>query len=131
MELLPEHIKAQLPPLYSQEHEHDPMVYVKFFHPNSHWTWYATEYNPQERLFFGWVYGDFPELGYFSLAELEAVKDPLGMGIERDEHFTAMKLSEVKKLHPEMPAIVLNPPQLIIVLFVDNDEGKEEENTQQ
>ena len=44
--LLPKEIREQLPLLYSQEHEKDPMVYVKFFHPNSHWTWYATEFDP-------------------------------------------------------------------------------------
>ncbi len=99
MELFPEEIRRQLPLLYSQEHEPDPVVYVKFFHPNSHWTWYATEYDPQQGLFFGWVYGDEPELGYFTLHEFEEFQDPLGIGIERDEHFTPMKLSEVKKLH--------------------------------
>ena len=67
MTLFPEEIRKQLPPLYSQEHEQDPMVYVKFFHPNSHWTWYATEFDPYHGMFFGWVYGDYPELGYFSL----------------------------------------------------------------
>ncbi len=123
MELLPEEVRKQLPPLYSQEYEQDPMVYVKFFHPNSYWTWYATEFDPQQGIFFGWVYGDFPELGYFSLAELEEVKDPLGMGIERDLHFTPMRLSEVKKLHPDTPAITLNPPHTIIVFFVDDDDG--------
>ena len=103
MELLPEEVRKLLPPLYSQEHEQDPMVYVKFFHPNSHWTWYAIEFDPNHGMFFGWVYGDYPELGYFSLTELEEFKDPLGIGVERDAHFTPMRLSEVKKLHPETP----------------------------
>ena len=33
MELLTEELRQQLPPLYSQEHEDDPMVICKFFHP--------------------------------------------------------------------------------------------------
>jgi hypothetical protein len=70
-------------------------------------------------------------MGYFSLKELEAITDPLGLGIERDEHFTPKRLSEVKKLHPETPATVLNPPQTIIVFFVDDEEGKEEQDGQQ
>ncbi len=122
MNLLPEEVLKQLPPLYSQEHEPDPMVICKFFHPNSYWTWYATEFDPIQGIFFGWVYGDFPELGYFSLSELEEFKDQLGLGIERDEHFTPMRLSEVKQLHPDAPAMLLTPPQPIIVIFVDDEE---------
>jgi len=100
MELLPQELRQQLPPLYSQEHVKDPMVICKFFHPLSNMTWYAIEGSPEgdDFLFFGWVYSDFPELGYFSLHEMQEVK-VMGLGIERDEHFTPMKLSEVKKLH--------------------------------
>ena len=111
MNLFPEEVRKQLPPLYSQEHVEDPMVICKFFHPLSHWTWYAYEGSPVDAdgyydtdkekvdfLFFGWVYGDVPELGYFSLSEMESINVG-GLGIERDEHFTPMKLSEVKKLH--------------------------------
>src|SRR5881227_959341 len=99
MELLPEELKQQLPPLYSQEHVEDPMVICKFFHPLSDWTWYATEGSPEDDdfLFFGWVHSDFPELGYFSLNEMQAVR-VMGLGIERDLRFTPMRLSEVKKL---------------------------------
>ena len=46
MELFPEEVRTQLPPLYSQEHVEDPMVICKFFHPLSHWTWYAYEGSP-------------------------------------------------------------------------------------
>ena len=100
MELLTEELRQQLPPLYSQEHEQDPMVYAKFFHPLTDMTWYATEGSPEgdDFIFFGWVHSDFSELGYFSLNEMEGVQ-VMGLGIERDEHFAPMKLSEVKKLH--------------------------------
>ena len=100
MELLPKEIADQLPPLYSQEHETDPMVICKFFHPLSNMTWYATEGSPEgdDFIFFGWVHSDFPELGYFSLNEMKEVKVK-GLGIERDLHFTPKKLSEVKKEH--------------------------------
>lgn len=98
MELLPSDVAKTLPPLCSQDGSPDPMVWVKFFHPLSSWTWYATEYDPQERVFFGWVYGDFPELGYFSLDEMEAVR-VRGLGMERDVHFTPTPLSQVKKLY--------------------------------
>ena len=102
MELLPQELRQQLPPLYAQEHEQDPMVYAKFYHPLSNLTWYAYEGSPEgdDFIFFGWVESDFPELGYFSLKELESV-NVIGLGIERDEHFTPMRLSDVKKLHAE------------------------------
>ena len=43
IELLPNELRAMLPPLYSQEHEEDPLVICKFFTPDSNWTWYALE----------------------------------------------------------------------------------------
>src|SRR6266849_6710257 len=111
MKLLTEELKKQLPQLYSQQNETDPLVICKFFHPLSFWTWYAIEGSPVDAdgyydtdkekvdfLFFGWVYGDDPELGYFSLSEMQAVNVG-GLGIERDDHFTPKKLSEVKKEH--------------------------------
>jgi hypothetical protein len=71
----------------SQEKVKDPVIVAKFFNPCGAGTWYATEYDPKEKLFFGYVsiFGDWnDEWGYFSLAELESYKDPLGIGIERD-----------------------------------------------
>jgi len=100
MELLTPELRQQLPPLYSQEHEKDPMVICKFFHPLSNMTWYATEGSPEgdDFIFFGWVHSASPELGYFSLNEMQEVQ-VMGLGIERDMQFTPQKLSEVKKLH--------------------------------
>jgi DUF2958 family protein len=136
MKLLPEELKQQLPPLYSQEHVEDPLVMCKFFHPLSPWTWYAYEGSPVDEdgyydtdkekvdfVFFGWVNGDFPELGYFSLSELEAV-NVMGLGIERDLHFTPMRLSEVKQLHAEpLPA----PPTLTIIIIDDLEKEGDDE----
>ena len=98
--LLTKELRKKLPPLYSQELVDDPMVICKFFHPLSTMTWYAIEGSPEgdDFIFFGWVHSDSPELGYFSLNEMQEVH-VMGLGIERDEHFTPMKLSEVKKEH--------------------------------
>src|SRR5438477_10452628 len=111
MELLTEELKTQLPPLYSQQNEKDPMVVCKFFHPLTDMTWYAIEGSPVDEdgyfdtnkekvdfLFFGWVYSDFPEFGYISLSEMQDV-EVMGLGMERDLNFTPKKLSEVKKEH--------------------------------
>lgn len=129
MELLPKEVREQLPPLYAQENEHDPLVYVKYFHPLSSWTWYATEGAPdgEDFLFFGWVNGDFPELGYFSLHEMQEVQ-VMGLGIERDLHFQPTRLSEVKKLHAERPASEPHFTPPIIVIFVDETTEETDSN---
>lgn len=72
----------------------DPIARVKFFTPDSSWTYYVTEYDPVERLCFGLVVGLERELGYFSLDELESVKGPLGLAIERDLHWNPRPLSQ-------------------------------------
>jgi hypothetical protein len=56
-----------------QEESKDPLVLAKFFNPFGAGTWYATEYYPEERQFFGYasIFGDWnDEWGYFSLDEL-------------------------------------------------------------
>ncbi len=95
--LLTKEILKKLPSLYSQENNPDPMVQVKFFTPWTSWTWYATEYDPEQRLFFGLVIGQETELGYFSLDELESVRGPCGLKIERDQWFYPVPLSVVKE----------------------------------
>jgi hypothetical protein len=101
MQLLTDELRGQMPPLYAQEHEEDAMVYVKFFTPWTNWTWYATEGSQQEDdyIFFGFVFGHVGEWGYFSLSELESVRGPAGLTIERDLHFTPARWSEVEKRH--------------------------------
>jgi hypothetical protein len=95
MKLLTQEILKKLPTLGATETESDPLAIVKFFHPMSNWTWYATEYSPEERMFFGRVDGHESELGYFSLDELEGVRVH-GLPVERDQWFKPAKLSEVK-----------------------------------
>ena len=91
-------LRTQLPKLYAQEQSSDPLVYVKFFLPFTEWHWYATEFDGKDT-FFVWVYGSYPELGYFSLSELESVRGPYGLPIERDSGFTPTPLSTVKRSH--------------------------------
>jgi hypothetical protein len=42
------------------------------------------------------VHGHEKEMGYFMLSELQSVKGPVGLKIERDMHFIPCKLSEIK-----------------------------------
>ena len=96
MPLLTPTLRASLPPLNGQEGAPDPIVYVRFFTPDSRWTWLATEFDPEEGRFFGLVDGFEPELGYFLLEELETSRGPLGLPIERDLHFTPAPLSTLR-----------------------------------
>jgi len=95
MTLLPDEIRAIIPSLYSQENVSDPIAQIKFFCPWSSWTWYAVEFDGKD-LFFGKVKGFETELGYFSLSELENLRGPGGLRIERDIHFQPQPLSQCK-----------------------------------
>ena len=104
MELLTDELRAQLPALYAQEKNKDPVVHLKFFAPGTCWTWYITEGSPEEDdfIFFGFVFGLEEEWGYSSLNELQAVRiPPFGLPIERDLHFKPAPWSEVEKRHRE------------------------------
>jgi len=97
MQLLPQEIADRLPPLYSQEEQGDSAIaHVKFFTPWTNWTWYASEYDPADRIFFGVVVGHERELGNFSLDELEAIRGPGGLTIERDLSWTPKPLKECR-----------------------------------
>ena len=98
MRLMTKELEKRFSKVGSQEHVKDPMIIAKFFNPCGAGTWYATEYFPEEKLFFGYVsiFGDWnDEWGYFSLAELQSFKGPLGIGIERDLYFGEQKVSSV------------------------------------
>ncbi len=99
MELLPGHLRAILPPLYSQEKVGLTAVApIKFFTPDANWTWYPTEFDGTD-LFFGLVSGFEVELGYFSLSELESIAGPLHLPIERDLYFEPATLAELQTRH--------------------------------
>lgn len=100
MKLLTKEIEKSLPALYSQEDVEDPLVVVKFFDPCGAATWWITEggFDGPGYYFFGLcdLGCGYPELGYVSLAELESIEGPLGLGIERDTSWTPKPLSQVR-----------------------------------
>jgi hypothetical protein len=121
MKLLTKEIANRLPPLYSTEDvpTDDKIVQLKFFHPCGRYTFYACEGSAimpdgsqvplknadlkqaEDVIFFGYCLSPFgpgeDEWGNTSLRELESVRGPLGLGIERDLHFRPTKISEVVK----------------------------------
>lgn len=90
--------RRKLPALYSQDGRGDEAVaHVKFFTPDANATWYATEFGGED-MFFGWcdLGLGFPEMGYFSLRELAAVRGGLGLPVERDRFWGPHTLAEIK-----------------------------------
>jgi hypothetical protein len=84
-------------PTYSGDGKTVVPVIVKFFCPWSSWTWYAVEGNKREDgdwEFFGLVEGHEKELGYFCLSELESLRGPAGLRIERDLYFDGNVLNK-------------------------------------
>jgi len=78
----------------------DIKIIAKYFNPCGPGNWYAAEYDPENRRFFGFVsiFNDpaCDELGYFSLDELQSLRcPPLGLPIERDLYFGEHTLQEV------------------------------------
>ena len=99
MKLLTQELLRRFAKIGRQEEVKDPIVVAKFFNPTGAGTWYATEYDPESRCFFGYVslFGDWnDEWGSFSLGELEDFRGRFGLGIERDRFFRERPISEIQ-----------------------------------
>jgi hypothetical protein len=95
MKLLTKEVLKKLPKLYSQESKGmEALAVVKFFTPDSNWTWYASEFDGKDT-FFGLVDGFEKQLGYFSLSELQEIRGALGLPVERDMYFKPKTLREL------------------------------------
>lgn len=105
-ELLPDDLKDKLPRFYTQDHNKDPTVYVKYFCPTNHWAWFVIEGEAvgTDFKFFGYVIGYVKMWGYFSLDELLSVKCPEGISIKRDESFTPKPASQIPEIPPPHPS---------------------------
>lgn len=69
-----------------RDRDADHVPVVRFFNPVGAGTWLATELDEEGDTLFGLAdlgFG-YPELGSFSLSELESVHLPFGVAIERD-----------------------------------------------
>lgn len=105
--LLPDELRKNIPPLYTQENKKDPTVYVKFFNPYGAGTWFVLEFDGDDTLF---CYVELleNEFGYVALKELEELPAYISgkaypgiQGIERDEHFTPCRLSQCSSFKPK------------------------------
>lgn len=90
MKLLTKEILKALPGIgsMSEMKSEDVKVPLKLFNPCGSQSWFITEYNPETREAFGYVTGmETDELGYINMDELEALRLPFGLTIERDRHW--------------------------------------------
>lgn len=99
MKLLTKTLKKQIPAIYATESIplKEKKIVCKFFNPSGTGTWYVIEGQEEDGdfIFFGLVDLHEKEFGYFSLKELESIKLPLGLKIERDCWFDSCKVSQV------------------------------------
>lgn len=75
----------------------DADVVVKYFNPCGVGTWLITEGEKQENgdwLFFGYCHLFEWEWGYVTLSELESVRLPFGLSIERELYSTGGKVKD-------------------------------------
>jgi hypothetical protein len=124
MKLVTKALEAEFKKIGRQENVKDPIIVCKFFNPAGQGTWYATEMyyvmkkgrageEPEiieveaskldesckgeivDTVFFGYVELLDSEWGYFSLSELESVRLPFGLTIERDLYFNPAPISKI------------------------------------
>jgi len=89
---IPEWMK--IPPLYSTEKAQDPLAVIRLFTPDSNWSWVLSEFDGKDTCF-GLVVGHETELGYVSLSEIQEVRGPLGLRIERDLWFKPRPITDL------------------------------------
>lgn len=87
--LINKDLEKIIPPLYSQEHNDNPIAYARFYVPFTSWQWYILEYSKEESILYGLVYGFEKEYGYISLEELELVQ------ALRDDTFVPTNIKDV------------------------------------
>ncbi|MDT5040620.1 MAG: hypothetical protein QOE51_1605 [Actinoplanes sp.] len=99
---MPANVQEAMPELYEQEKlGNSAVVYVKFFLPGTGWSWFATEFDPLDRICFGYAHNSADpqnaELGYFSLTELEEIRAGGLFRVERDLNWSPISIREVKE----------------------------------
>lgn len=107
MKLLTKALEKKLPKLYATDDlpMEETMAIIKYFTPDSNLTWYVVEgeYDADLKTWrlFGVTTGlDDPEIGYFTLRQLEEVRGKLGLPVERDLYFEPVACSDLLKNNP-------------------------------
>ena len=92
----------KMPKLYETERTplEKKIVGMHFFLGGS--DWYAVEYSPEERIFFGYAILNNnlqnAEWGYFSFDELRELKVRSNFEVDRDLHWTPTRVQDVDRI---------------------------------
>ena len=99
MKLLTKEMKENLPALGSTAEESNPLCVAHFSNPCGAGDWYVIEGGEVngQYIFYGIANIFAPDFGEFLLSELENVKLPFGLTIERDLYWTPKGAQEVFK----------------------------------
>ncbi len=100
MPFLPDELRERLPALYATEQtpDLDKIIQASYFMPDSFWYWYPIEFDGTDTCF-GLVAGYVVEFGYFQLSELEAIRGPWGLFVERDVGFDPTAVRDILHRH--------------------------------
>jgi hypothetical protein len=96
MELLPDDLRARLPPIRAIDDLDEPYVLIHFTLPGTEQDCYVMAGEPlgDDFVFWGFVRHE-SKFTCFRLSELETAVGPSGQTVVRDENFTEGGLSEV------------------------------------
>ena len=98
------HIPTETPRLYGTEkvEPKDKIVHFKLFDPCGRFTAYGFEYDPEERIGFGYIVSalgpDCDAMGYFSVEEIQGTRNRLGLYMEQDLYLKPKPLGQLVKL---------------------------------
>ena len=96
MKIVTKHMMKTTPSLGSTENVSmsEKILHTKLFTPWGNWTWYICEANFETGECFGLVEGFEKEWGYFNLFELQQIRGPMGLKVERERAFQPRKYGQ-------------------------------------
>ena len=95
MKLLTKDIINKAKRQYNKGSDMEQNVVAKFFNPSGRGTWYLMNMHDDEDYCWGICHINEWEIGSFSIKELESIRLPWGLKIERDRMFSPIKASKL------------------------------------
>jgi len=95
--LLTAELRARFEELGPQDHP-DAVIVAHYYLTGCRYDLYAIAYDEDGGMpqFFGLIHSLYTELGYVALSELESVRSPLGLPVERDLDWDECSLPELR-----------------------------------